>query len=108
MTLRTNTSVRILQGKYMRFFLKCFVTALAIQLILLGLILATGFGDHSYFIFLFYMVPYIVLDLLFLLPEQAGIGPISFFLLASLPAVVYSALIALIITLIRKFASRNP
>jgi hypothetical protein len=47
-----------------------------------------------------YMFPYALVDLLIPLPRQVGTGMFSFFLFLSLPAIVYSAVFALVITLV--------
>lgn len=87
------------------FFLKHFIIAFVVQVAVIALGLSTGIAAG--FVYIFYMVPYALVDTVIPLPAQIGEGRISFFLLLCLPAIFYSTILGLAMVAINKIRNRG-
>ena len=86
-------------------FVKYFIIAFVVQVAVIALGLSTGIATT--FLYIFYMVPYALVDTVIPLPAQIGEGGISFFLLLCLPAIFYSTILGLAMVAINKIRNRG-
>ena len=86
-------------------FVKYFIITFVVQVAVIALGLSTGIATT--FLYIFYMVPYALVDTVIPLPAQIGEGGISFFLLLCLPAIFYSTILGLAMVAINKIRNRG-